>query len=226
MQALCQETGADEGAARGFMLPTAIKLLREIAVQIDGVCGRLVSLGEEGESGIVMKEPIGVVLGIVAWYVQYHYNTSSRVDGLWLILWNRNAPPIFTVRAAATAIAAGCTTIIKSSEHTPATVNFVAKAFYDAGLPAGVFNVIHTRRESAAEVVSAMIKEHAVRKVNFTGSATVGRQIAGLCGQSLKPCLMELGGKNSAIVCDDAEMDGTGVDTIGEVFRSSFMNVS
>lgn len=130
------------------------------------------------------------------------------------------------MRAAATAIAAGCTTIIKSSEHTPATVNFVAQAFYDAGLPAGVFNVIHTRRESAAEVVSAMIKENAVRKVNFTGSASVGRQIAGLCGQSLKPCLMELGGKNSAIVCDDAEMDGTGVDTIGEVFRSSFMNVS
>lgn len=88
MQALCQETGADEGAARGFMLPTAIKLLREIAVQIDGVCGRLVSLGEEGESGIVMKEPIGVVLGIVAWYVKLNITIiqAPQSTDIWLIL--------------------------------------------------------------------------------------------------------------------------------------------
>ncbi|KAI5304237.1 hypothetical protein KEM56_006708 [Ascosphaera pollenicola] len=127
---LCKETGTDEGAAKGFVMPIAVNLLRHVAGQIDGVCGRIVDAAGEGESGIVLKEPIGVVLGVIAW----------------------NAPPVFTVRAAATAIAAGCTVIIKSSELAPATVNFVAKAFYDAGLPAGVLNVIHARRDAAAEV--------------------------------------------------------------------------
>lgn len=55
-------------------------------------------------------------------------------------------------------------------------------------------------------MVNAMIEHPAVRKINFTGSTAVGRKIAGACGQNLKPCLMELGGKNSAIVCADADI--------------------
>ncbi|KAI5282632.1 hypothetical protein KEM52_003638, partial [Ascosphaera acerosa] len=91
--------------------------------------------------------------------------------------------------------------------HAPASVNFVARAFYDAGLPEGVLNVVHSARDDAAAVTAAMVEHPAVRKVSFTGSAAVGRKIAGLCGQMLKPCLMELGGKNSTIVCADAQID-------------------
>jgi len=71
-------------------------------------------------------------------------------------------------------------------------------------------------------VVNAMIEHPAVRKVNFTGSTAVGRKIARTCGQNLKPCLMELGGKNSSIVCADADMQVA----VQGVLAGSFLNVS
>ncbi|EED15359.1 aldehyde dehydrogenase, putative [Talaromyces stipitatus ATCC 10500] len=75
------------------------------------------------------------------------------------------------------------------------------------GFLLGCFNLISTRAEDAAAVVPSMIEHPAIRKVNFTGSTAVGRKVASFCGQHLKPCLMELGGKNSAIVCEDANME-------------------
>lgn len=70
-------------------------------------------------------------------------------------------------------------------------------------------------------MVNAMIEHPAVRKVNFTGSTAVGRKIAAVCGQNLKPCLMELGGKNSAIVCADANLD----TAVQQVLAGAFLNV-
>ena len=70
-------------------------------------------------------------------------------------------------------------------------------------------------------MVNAMIEHPAVRKINFTGSSRVGRIIASTCGKNLKPCLMELGGKNSAIVCEDADLK----TAIGAVLAGSFINV-
>lgn len=97
--------------------------------------------------------------------------------------------------------------MIKSSEYTPRCYHALLRAFLEAGLPAGCFNLISTRAEDAAAVVNSMIEHPAVRKVNFTGSTAVGRKVAAFCGQHLKPCLMELGGKNSAIVCEDANVE-------------------
>jgi acyl-CoA reductase-like NAD-dependent aldehyde dehydrogenase len=134
----------------------------------------------------------------------------------------RNAPYVFGIRSAACALAAGNTTILKSSELTPRCYYAIGQAFVDAGLPAGCLNVIHCAPQDAPEVVNAMIEHEAVRKINFTGSTAVGRKIARACGQNLKPCLMELGGKNSSIVCADADL---GVAVQG-VLAGAFLNVS
>jgi acyl-CoA reductase-like NAD-dependent aldehyde dehydrogenase len=83
-------------------------------------------------------------------------------------------------------------------------------------------NVLSCRAQDAPEVVNVMIEHPAVRKVNFTGSTAVGRKIARACGQNLKPCLMELGGKNSSIVCADADMKVA----VQGVLAGSFLNVS
>lgn len=70
--------------------------------------------------------------------------------------------------------------------------------------------------------MNTIIEHEAVRKINFTGSTAVGRKIARACGANLKPCLMELGGKNSSIVCEDADL---GV-AVGGVLAGAFLNVS
>lgn len=119
---------------------------------------------------------------------------------------HRNAPFVFGCRSIGSALAAGCTTVIKATEMTPRCYYLLACAFADAGLPPGCLNVISCRPEDAAAVTRIMIEHSAVRKINFTGSTSVGRQVASLCGQNLKPCLMELGGKNAAIVLADADL--------------------
>lgn len=134
----------------------------------------------------------------------------------------RNAPYVFGIRSAACALAAGNTTILKPSELTPRCYWAIGRAFQDAGLPAGCLNVLSCRPQDAPEVVNAMIEHPAVRKINFTGSTAVGRKIARTCGQNLKPCLMELGGKNSSIVCADADMQVA----VQGVLAGSFLNVS
>lgn len=134
----------------------------------------------------------------------------------------RNAPYVFGVRSAACALAAGNTTILKSSELTPRCYWAITRALHDAGLPAGCLNLISCRPQDAPEVVNTMIEHPAVRKVNFTGSTAVGRKIARSCGQNLKPCLMELGGKNSSIVCADANLE----TAVQGVLAGSLLNVS
>lgn len=142
-------------------------------------------------------------------------------SGTLLIIY-RNAPYVFAIRAAACALATGNTTVIKSSDLSPKCYWAVAKAFADAGLPKGCFNVVSCKSSDSAEVVNAMIEHPAVRKVNFTGSTAVGRQIAVSCAKNLKPCLMELGGKNSAIICEDAKLE----TAVGGVIAGFSLNVS
>jgi acyl-CoA reductase-like NAD-dependent aldehyde dehydrogenase len=128
---------------------------------------------------------------------------------------------VFGVRSAATAIATGNTTVIKSSEMTPRCYFALAKAFKEAGLPDGVFNVVSCKQGDASLIVNTMIEHPAVRKINFTGSASTGRKVARTCGENLKPCLMELGGKNSAVVLADAELE----KAASECLAGAFLNV-
>lgn len=117
-----------------------------------------------------------------------------------------NSPLILGARNIATAVAAGCTVVFKVSENCPQLHHLLVQIFEDAGLPKGIINVIQANREMASEVTEAVIAHKAIRKVEFVGSASVGRAIGQLCSKYLKPIFMELGGKGPAIVLEDADL--------------------
>ena len=97
--------------------------------------------------------------------------------------------------------------VLKASELCPRTHHLLAEIFEEAGLPAGVLNVVQTRREDAASVTETMIAHPGIRKIDFIGSAPVGKLIGQVAAKYLKPILMELGGKGPAIVLDDADLE-------------------
>jgi acyl-CoA reductase-like NAD-dependent aldehyde dehydrogenase len=103
-------------------------------------------------------------------------------------------------------LAAGNTVVFKGSEFCPKTWWAIGSVLTEAGLPAGVVNVLFHRAEDAAQITTALIEHRAIKKINFTGSTAVGRIISSQAGKNLKPVLMELGGKASAIVLDDANL--------------------
>lgn len=121
--------------------------------------------------------------------------------------YNRNAPFPLGVRAFAFALAAGNTVVLKGSELCPRTYFDILQAFMDAGLPDGCVNLILHEPKSAAEITNALVSHPLIKKINFTGSTRVGRIISSLAGKHLKPLLMELGGKASAIVMPDANLE-------------------
>lgn len=134
----------------------------------------------------------------------------------------RNAPYILGFRAAAYALAGGNTTILKGPELAPRCFWAIGDIFKQAGLPDGCLNVLSVRAQDAAEVVTAMIEHPAVRKINYTGSTAVGSIIAATAGKNLKPVLMELGGKASAIVLKDADLGRAATGCA----RGAFIHVS
>jgi acyl-CoA reductase-like NAD-dependent aldehyde dehydrogenase len=136
--------------------------------------------------------PLGVVLGIAPW----------------------NAPAILGLRAIAAPVMAGNCVIFKGSEYSPRTHHFIAKAFRTAGFPPGVVNFVMHEPKHAASLFETIISHSKVRKCNFTGSTAVGRHIAMKAACYLKPVLLELGGKNFAIVLDDADLDEASEDII------------
>jgi acyl-CoA reductase-like NAD-dependent aldehyde dehydrogenase len=133
-----------------------------------------------------LRQSAGVCVGIAPW----------------------NAATILGTRAVAMPLACGNTVVLKASEMCPRTHRMIGEVLQEAGLPQGAINVICNAPEDAAEVVEALIRAPAVRRVNFTGSTKVGKIIARLCAEELKPCLLELGGKAPMIVLDDADLEG------------------
>ena len=119
----------------------------------------------------------------------------------------RNAPYILGFRACLYPLAAGNTVVLKGAELSPRVYWAIGKVLKDAGLPDGCLNVLAYRPEDAPVITRSVIESPHVKKVNFTGSTMVGGIISEICGKNLKPCLMELGGKNSAIVLEDADLD-------------------
>lgn len=105
------------------------------------------------------------------------------------------------------ALATGNTAVLKGSELSPRTFWAIGDLFREAGLPAGCLNVIYHRPSDAADITGALIEHRAIKKINFTGSTLVGGIIASLAGKHVKPVLLELGGKASAIVLKDADIE-------------------
>ncbi|CAE6466203.1 unnamed protein product [Rhizoctonia solani] len=158
--------------------------LEELASAITQLTAEIVRPAP-GQEGYIFREPFGVVLGIAPW----------------------NAALTLGFRAVSNAIIGGNTAILKTSEHSPRIHNAVAQIFSEAGLPAGVLNVVHVDPADAPKVVESMVAHPAIRKVNFTGSTPVGAKIAEMCGRHLKPSVMELGGAAPFIVLEDADIE-------------------
>ncbi|WAJ43360.1 aldehyde dehydrogenase [Mycobacterium sp. Aquia_216] len=129
----------------------------------------------------VHREPIGVVAAVVPW----------------------NYPMGLAAMKIAPALAAGCSVVLKPPPETALDAFAWAEAALQAGLPAGVLNVIPGGREAGA----ALVAHPGVDKVAFTGSTAAGRAIGEICGRLLRPVTLELGGKSAAIISDDAELD-------------------
>ncbi|KIY02451.1 uncharacterized protein Z520_02590 [Fonsecaea multimorphosa CBS 102226] len=162
----------------------ASKFLRETSANVATVCGSIPDSEVPGTTSFVFREPVGVVLTIIPW----------------------NAPTILACRGIAAALAAGCTVVFKASELCPWTHQLVLEVFAEAGLPAGVLNKIQCARADGPAVTEAIISHPALRKVEFIGSAAVGRIIGSIAAKHLKPILMELGDQSPAIVLEDADL--------------------
>ncbi|MFD9316228.1 NAD-dependent succinate-semialdehyde dehydrogenase [Streptomyces sp. NPDC060053] len=141
--------------------------------------GRIIP-AEPGTVLTVRREPIGPVAAFVPW----------------------NFPAGGPMRKISAALAAGCSIVVKASEETPATAMELVRCFTDAGLPAGVLNLVFGE---PAEVSAHLIASPVVRLVAFTGSVPVGKLLAAHAGRVMKPSLMELGGHAPVIVCADAD---------------------
>ncbi len=128
------------------------------------------------------------------------------------------------VRAVALPIAAGNTAILKGSELSPKCFWAIGDVFRQAGLPDGVLNVLYHRASDAAAVTRSLIAHPATSMVNFTGSTHVGKIIASIAGEYIKPVLLELGGKASCIVLDDADLDNAAeACVVGAYLNVSFL---
>lgn len=182
--AMSAETGASAIWA-GFNVHLAADMLIEAAALTTQISGEVIPSNVPGSLAMAVRQPAGVVLGMAPW----------------------NAPVILATRAVAVPLACGNTVVLKGSEVCPRTHGLIIAALQEAGLPEGVVNFVTNAPEDAAEVVAAMVAHPAVRRVNFTGSTHVGRIIAKLCAEHLKPVVLELGGKAPALVLDDADLD-------------------
>ena len=134
-----------------------------------------------GAESLVDKDPIGVCGLIAPW----------------------NFPINLVVIKLAPALLAGCTTVIKPASPTPLSIRFIIEAIDAAGVPAGVVNLL----TGSGRFGNQLVRHPGVGKVAFTGSTPVGKKIAAACGELLRPVTLELGGKSSAIVLPDADLD-------------------
>ncbi|MCK9507301.1 MAG: NAD-dependent succinate-semialdehyde dehydrogenase [Pigmentiphaga sp.] len=171
------------------------KPLSEALTEVDGAAGHIEWMAEEGRRGYgrivpgpagmrqnVLKTPIGVAAAFSPW----------------------NFPATTPARKLGASLAAGCCCILKAPEEAPATAIEMVRAFAEAGVPKGVINLVFG---VPAQISSHLIASPVVRKVSFTGSTAVGRQLAGLAAAAVKPITMELGGHAPVLVFDDVDVD-------------------
>jgi succinate-semialdehyde dehydrogenase/glutarate-semialdehyde dehydrogenase len=158
--------------------------------------GRVIPARTEGVMQIVVKEPVGPVAAFTPW----------------------NFPINQAVRKVSAALAAGCSVILKGPEETPASCAALVKAYADAGLPAGVLNLVFG---VPAEISEYLIPHPVIRKITFTGSTPVGKKLAALAGQHMKRITMELGGHAPAIVFGDADVDAAVKQLSGAKYRNA-----
>ena len=132
---------------------------------------------------LVVREPVGVVGAVTAW----------------------NVPFFLAANKLGPALLAGCTVVLKPAAETPLSVFAMAEMFVEAGLPEGVLSIV----PGGPETGQALTANPNLDKYTFTGSSGVGKEIAKIAADKLKPCTLELGGKSAAIILEDADLDST-----------------
>ncbi len=158
--------------------------------------GRIIPSKHPGVRHLVTMEPIGPVAAFSPW----------------------NFPTTIPLRKIGAALAAGCSVIIKPAEETPGSALALARALDDAGLPKGVLNVVFG---VPADISSYLIASPVIRKITFTGSTAVGKQLGVLAAQVMKPTTMELGGHAPVIVFADADVDRAAAMMAGGKYRNA-----
>ena len=158
--------------------------------------GRVIPARADGVRNTVIMEPVGPVAGFSPW----------------------NFPVLQAARKVGGALAAGCSIIIKCPEETPGSPIEFVKCFHDAGVPQGVINLVYG---NPAEISEYLIPSPVIRKISFTGSVPVGKQLGALAGLHMKRATMELGGHAPVLVFDDIESDGVATLLAGMKYRNA-----
>ncbi len=161
-------------------------LFRAAAAQVHMVTGEIIPADQPGAFFMALRQPVGVVAGISPW----------------------NAPLILSLRAVALPMAYGNTTVLKPSSESPISGGLIfAEILDEAGLPKGVFNVVTNGPGLSEEVGDELVANPHVRRISFTGSTEIGRQLAEKAGRHLKRVTLELGGSDPVIILQDADVD-------------------
>ncbi|TCC50346.1 NAD-dependent succinate-semialdehyde dehydrogenase [Kribbella pittospori] len=176
------ENGKALADARGEVLYSA-DFFRWYAEEAVRLRGEIQTAPGGANKIMVLRQPVGVALLVTPW----------------------NFPAAMAARKIAPALAAGCTVILKPATETPLTALRLAAIMHDAGVPAGVVNVLPSLDSPA--VVSAMLADERVHKLSFTGSTQVGRALLNLANEHIVNCSMELGGNAPFVVFEDADLD-------------------
>ena len=194
---ISREQGKPLAEARGEILYAA-SYVEWFAEEATRSYGDVIPEAVRGRKMLVVKEGVGVVAAITPW----------------------NFPAAMMARKVAPALAAGCTVVAKPAEDTPLTSLALAVLADEAGVPAGVLNVVTASRSRAAEVVDVWLADARVRKITFTGSTPVGKHLARESSSTLKRLSLELGGNAPFIVFDDADVDASVEGLMAAKFRN------
>lgn len=178
---LTQEQGKPLAEAKGEVLAGA-GIIEWFADEALRLYGRIVPARRLDVLQQVVKEPVGPVAAFTPW----------------------NFPVNQIVRKISAALSTGCSFLCKAPEETPASPAALFQCFVDAGVPAGVIGLVYG---DPAEISAYLIPHPVIRKVTFTGSTPVGKQLAALAGLHMKRCTMELGGHAPVIVAEDADVE-------------------
>lgn len=178
---MTREQGKPVGEAKGEILAGA-DVIDWFAEEARRTYGQIIPARVPGVTQMAIKVPVGPVAAFTPW----------------------NFPINQVVRKLSAAIAAGCSIIVKAPEETPASPAELIRAFVDAGIPAGVVNLVYG---VPAEISEYLIPHPVIRKISFTGSTPIGKQLAALAAQHMKLATMELGGHAPAIIFNDANIE-------------------
>ncbi|OBR50031.1 NAD-dependent succinate-semialdehyde dehydrogenase [Paraburkholderia tropica] len=178
---MTQEQGKPLAEAK-IEVASAADIIEWFADEGRRVYGRIVPPRNINAQQTVVKEPVGPIAAFTPW----------------------NFPVNQVVRKLSAALTTGCSFIVKAPEETPASPAELIRAFADAGIPAGVLGLVYG---NPPEVSNFLISHPAIRKVTFTGSTPVGKELAALAGRHMKRATMELGGHAPVIVAEDADVE-------------------